>query len=65
MSCADCTRSPNGGKACRGWVNCPTYNNKQRQLQRLKMKEMNNEIQEWYADNFKIEFLMGSSVPNG
>lgn len=62
--CNNCTHSLNG-KACRRWVNCPTYNDKDKQLNRLKNKEQNINIQQWYNDSFRQEAIMHDLYING
>lgn len=50
---------------CGRWINCPAYIDKTAQLARLRVKGNNSEIQEWYATNFHIDFVMPASFPNG
>jgi len=47
------------------WINCSKYIDLTAQAQRLRMKETNAEIQEWYEISFKIEWVLGGSVANG
>jgi len=42
-------------KACRRWANCGVYVDLEEQARRLKAKEHDNEISEWYADCFRAD----------
>lgn len=56
----------NKGKCpCRTWINCSQYTDIKSQQLRLKHKEYDKKIEEWYNINFKINYELPTSVPNG
>ncbi len=50
---------------CRIWSNCSQYIDTTTQIYRLKQKKYNKIIEEWYINNFKIDYELPSSIPNG
>jgi len=52
-------------KACRRWANCGIYVDLEEQARRLKAKEHDNEISEWYADCFRGDYNAPDIITNG
>jgi len=47
--------SPKKKCPCPTWINCSYYNNIKKQQERLKLKENNTIIDNWYKTYFKFE----------
>lgn len=50
---------------CRLWVNCPYYIDMERQNTRLRMKNNQIIISQWYSDHFRENTYMPDICLNG